>query len=438
MKRYVFILVFTICLFMLAACANFDNFTQLPVTSDNIQAVTISPDLPAVVIEDPTYIPDYDTVEIGQTTSDAEIALSNSDDSDALATVRALLRRGNTANIIASCNFFGYSPDENGWYRLDMKNQEFKNHDIEQFSTTADIIEYFQNTFTKSAADKFLAPITKGLNSLIAENSKTTDIFQNSMPLYCDIDGKLYVNALAPAVPLVLGEWSEDNITILSFDTDKITIEAEIIFSYMPFKCERANIKIIKENDKWLLDESFAVSFIEHTETTQDMDSLNLPDYKTANALYIGWFKNYGDEDGDGFAEINLDAVSSNMREVLKKYNTIEKIKDFIRYVYTEKPAEEMCDMVDQMYKMIDGKLYINLNITISPYNGMLTDEKYIVESTDKRIVIEYGCREPYFVDQTFYRLIYYYYIDGYWKITDSIDVSSQFHSVDNRIKIPA
>lgn len=119
---------------------------------------------------------------------------------------------------------------------------------VQEVKSTDEIKQYFYNTFTKEAADKFLIGMVDG----------------EECPLYKDINGKLYENHSVTAMPFFMGKWYLDTLTILENAPNKIVVEMDAEYGNKPSKIEkteRHSLTLVKEDGGWLMTESYSAPF---------------------------------------------------------------------------------------------------------------------------------------------------------------------------------
>lgn len=350
---------------------------------------------------------------------------------EAIKIVSNLILLGNDANILSIANFSSteYHGDLNdeGYFEINRSKSAFLREHTE-INSTNDIRTLFYSAFDSETAEDYLAPLLYGI-----------EIEGNRKPLYTDIDGKLYLNALVPSVCLVYGSWQANTVNIINISSDIIDAEAEIIPFYTNEKIiSRLHIK--KENNLWRLDDSFGVCFSKITsiDASAPLDSTfesllkklkTMDRFNTGNFLFNNCLTF---EKGDTYALINVNNIytfDSELGDIFSSPHPIYFMKEYVTNLLTEELADKINSEITHLYSEDDDEIFYNLQLTVpSRFSRMNFDFGYIIGETDNSVltVVRYThCAGKVY---TFYRIVPLIKDKENLKFTAPITPSLEYH----------
>lgn len=352
---------------------------------------------------------------------------------EAIKIVSNLILLGNNANILSMANFsstvYHGNLNDEGYFEINRSMSAFLQEHTE-INSTNDIRTLFYSAFDSETAEDYLSPLLYGI-----------EIEGNRKPLYADIDGNLYLNALTPSVCLVYGSWQANTVKIISISSDTIEAEAEIIPFYTKEKII-SRLRAKKENDLWRLDDSFGVCFSKITsiDTSAPIDSkieILLKKLRT-----IDWF-NTGNflfnnclsfKTGDTYALINVDNIytfDSELGDIFSSPHPINLMKEYVTDLFTEELADKINSEITQLYSE-DDEIFYNLNLTVpSRFSRMNFDFGYIIGETDNSVLAVFKYIHCAGKVYTFYRIVPLIKDKENLKFTAPITPSLEHHTYD-------
>ena len=362
-----------------------------------------------------------------------ELIWENDEISEEEATiiVSHLITLGNDANILSMANFSptGYYEDLNneGYFEINRSESAFLREHSEIYSTN-DIRTLFYSAFDSETAEDYLAPLLDGIE---IEGSK--------IPLYTDIDGKLFLNAFSPAVCLAYGSWQANTVKIINISSDTIEAEAEIIPFYTNKKII-SKLCVKKENNLWRLDDSFGVCFstINSIDATTPLDSqfksllkklITVDMFDTGDFLFNNCLTF---ETGDTYALINVNSIytiDNELGDIFSSTHPINAMKEYVTDLFTEEISNKINSEISQLYREEDDEIFYNLYLTVpSRISRMNLDFGYIIGETDNAVLAVFRYTYSTGKAYTFYRIVPLIKDNGIFKFTAPITPSLAHH----------